>query len=615
MYLKNIEVYGFKSFAQKINFEFHNGITGIVGPNGSGKSNVGDAVRWVLGEQSAKQLRGGNMQDVIFSGTESRKPLSFASVAITLDNSDHKLPVDFNEVTVARRLYRSGESEYLINGSSCRLKDIQEMFYDTGIGKEGYSIIGQGQIDKILSGKPEDRRELFDEAAGIVKFKRRKNTTIKKLEEERQNLVRVTDILSELTKQLGPLEKQSETARIYLAKREELKTLDVNLFLLEYEQSGQNLEELEQKLSNAQRELDEAQKAYDRTKAEYERLEEELETLNERLDSLKEEQQQNALGKQQFEGQMQVLEEQILAGRQSSEHFKSRLATLKEELAHRREEQENLSEEKLTLHEKLKEIRKSLKEEEKELENIVSNVEECTSAVEDGKNEIIEILNSRATTKGKAQRFDAMIEQLDIRKAEVSQRILRLKSEEEVLENDRSRYQQAYDEITASIQEVNEECTRLSGEVQKLQTKLQEQSREIEAGQTAYHREASRLESLRNITERYDGYGNSIRRVMEQKAKEPGIRGVVADIIHVQKDYEVAIETALGGSIQNVVTDNEQTAKRMIGFLKQNRYGRATFLPLSNISGRGGFTQRDALKEPGSDRNGEHTGPGRCRIQ
>ena len=599
MYLKNIEVYGFKSFAQKINFEFHNGITGIVGPNGSGKSNVGDAVRWVLGEQSAKQLRGGNMQDVIFSGTESRKPLSFASVAITLDNSDHKLPVDFNEVTVARRLYRSGESEYLINGSSCRLKDIQEMFYDTGIGKEGYSIIGQGQIDKILSGKPEDRRELFDEAAGIVKFKRRKNTTIKKLEEERQNLVRVTDILSELTKQLGPLEKQSETARIYLAKREELKTLDVNLFLLEYEQSGQNLEELEQKLSNAQRELDEAQKAYDRTKAEYERLEEELETLNERLDSLKEEQQQNALGKQQFEGQMQVLEEQILAGRQSSEHFKSRLATLKEELAHRREEQENLSEEKLTLHEKLKEIRKSLKEEEKELENIVSNVEECTSAVEDGKNEIIEILNSRATTKGKAQRFDAMIEQLDIRKAEVSQRILRLKSEEEVLENDRSRYQQAYDEITASIQEVNEECTRLSGEVQKLQTKLQEQSREIEAGQTAYHREASRLESLRNITERYDGYGNSIRRVMEQKAKEPGIRGVVADIIHVQKDYEVAIETALGGSIQNIGTDNEQTAKRMIGFLKQNRYGRATFLPLSNISGSGGFTQRDALKEPG----------------
>ena len=279
MYLKNIEVHGFKSFAQKINFEFHNGITGIVGPNGSGKSNVGDAVRWVLGEQSAKQLRGGNMQDVIFSGTELRKPLSFASVAITLDNSDHKLPVEFNEVTVTRRLYRSGESEYLINGSSCRLKDIQEMFYDTGIGKEGYSIIGQGQIDKILSGKPEDRRELFDEAAGIVKFKRRKNTTIKKLDEERQNLVRVTDILTELTRQLEPLEKQSETAKIYLAKRDELRELDVNLFLLDYEHTGKLLEELEEKLGNTESELEETKEAYEQTKVEYERLEQELKEL------------------------------------------------------------------------------------------------------------------------------------------------------------------------------------------------------------------------------------------------------------------------------------------------------------------------------------------------
>ena len=273
MYLKNIEVQGFKSFAQKINFEFHNGITGIVGPNGSGKSNVGDAVRWVLGEQSAKQLRGGNMQDVIFSGTELRKPLSFASVAITLDNSDHKLPVDFEEVTVTRRLYRSGESEYRINGSSCRLKDINEMFYDTGIGKEGYSIIGQGQIDKILSGKPEERRELFDEAAGIVKFKRRKNTTLKKLEEEQQNLVRVTDILSELTKQLEPLERQSETAKIYLAKRENLKELDINMFLLEYEHTGNLIRELEEKTRIAENQLKEAQDAHSRTKDEYERLE------------------------------------------------------------------------------------------------------------------------------------------------------------------------------------------------------------------------------------------------------------------------------------------------------------------------------------------------------
>ena len=360
MYLKNIEVYGFKSFAQKINFEFHNGITGIVGPNGSGKSNVGDAVRWVLGEQSAKQLRGGNMQDVIFSGTENRKPLSFASVSITLDNSDHKLPVDYNEVTVTRRLYRSGESEYLINGSGCRLKDIQEMFYDTGIGKEGYSIIGQGQIDKILSGKPEERRELFDEAAGIVKFKRRKATTLKKLDEERQNLVRVTDILSELTKQLGPLEKQSETARIYLAKREELKELDVNLFLLDHQRTGELLKELEEKLEQAQRELNEAQAAYDQTKIEYDRLEQELEDLNHRLDTLKEEQQQNALLKQQYEGQVQVLEEQISSGKQNSEHYQNRLTALGEDLDRRTQEKEKLAEDKLELQSRLKEIRASL---------------------------------------------------------------------------------------------------------------------------------------------------------------------------------------------------------------------------------------------------------------
>ena len=230
MYLKSIEVQGFKSFANKIVFDFHNGITGIVGPNGSGKSNVADAVRWVLGEQSAKQLRGAKMEDVIFAGTQNRKPVGFAYVAITLDNSDHALPVEYDEVTVSRRVYRSGESEYKINGHTCRLKDVTEMFYDTGIGKEGYSIIGQGQIDKILSGKPEERRELFDEAAGIVKYKRRKSLSLKKLEDERQNLTRVNDILAELEKQIGPLERQSETARIYLKMKEELKHMTLICF-------------------------------------------------------------------------------------------------------------------------------------------------------------------------------------------------------------------------------------------------------------------------------------------------------------------------------------------------------------------------------------------------
>lgn len=283
MYLKKIEVQGFKSFANRIVFQFHNGITGIVGPNGSGKSNVADAVRWVLGEQSAKSLRGSSMQDVIFAGTENRKPLGYAYVAITLDNSDHVLPIEYSEVTVARRVYRSGESEYLINGTSCRLKDVNELFYDTGIGKEGYSIIGQGQIDKILSGKPEERRELFDEAVGIVKFKRRKHTAEKKLEDEQQNLVRVNDILSELTKQLGPMERQAETAKIYLKKKEELKVYDVNMFLLEMERIRQALKNTEQKLAISTGEMEEAKKAYDAAKQAYDKTEGELEALDSRM--------------------------------------------------------------------------------------------------------------------------------------------------------------------------------------------------------------------------------------------------------------------------------------------------------------------------------------------
>ena len=283
MYLKSIEIQGFKSFANKLLFEFHNGITGIVGPNGSGKSNVADAVRWVLGEQRIKQLRGASMQDVIFSGTELRKPQGFAYVAITLDNSDHQLAIDYDQVTVSRRLYRSGESEYMINGSACRLKDINELFYDTGIGKEGYSIIGQGQIDKILSGKPEDRRELFDEAAGIVKYKRRKSIAQKKLEDEQANLVRVSDILSELEKQVGPLERQSKTAREYLQLKEELKVCDANQFLLDTENTHSQLKEVENRRRLLAGDVEETQKKADDLRKEYDTLEEKLTALDEVL--------------------------------------------------------------------------------------------------------------------------------------------------------------------------------------------------------------------------------------------------------------------------------------------------------------------------------------------
>lgn len=333
MYLKSIEIQGFKSFANRLLFEFHNGITGIVGPNGSGKSNVADAVRWVLGEQRIKQLRGGSMQDVIFSGTEMRKPQGFAYVAITLDNSDHKLPISYDEVTISRRLYRSGESEYKINGSSCRLKDINELFYDTGIGKEGYSIIGQGQIDKILSGKPEERRELFDEAAGIVKFKRRKAVAQKKLEDEQQNLVRVRDILSELEKQAGPLERQSAAAKEYLRLRDSLKRYDANLFLAEMEAIRSQREELKEREAVTAGDLEDVKEKAAGIKGEYEALIASLSALEEQIAADRGEAGRLDLLKESLEGRIGVLREQINTERMNEEHIKSRMSSIDGEKA------------------------------------------------------------------------------------------------------------------------------------------------------------------------------------------------------------------------------------------------------------------------------------------
>ena len=428
MYLKSIEMQGFKSFANKTILQFHDGITGVVGPNGSGKSNVGDAVRWVLGEQSAKQLRGGNMQDVIFSGTETRKPLGYASVAITLDNSDHKLNVDFEEVTVTRRLYRSGESEYLMNGASCRLKDINELFYDTGIGKEGYSIIGQGQIDKILSGKPEERRELFDEAAGIVKFKRRKAITEKKLAEEQQNLVRVNDILSELTRQLEPLERQSETAKIYLKKKEELKLLDINMFLLEMERVRNELAKIEERYRIAEEQLNSTKEAFEHTKQEYEKLEQEQEKLDRTILSVRDQAGENALKRQQLENQIEVLKEQIHASEKNSGTLRERLETIRAEIHTKTAEKNTYQSEKDGLCEALLASETEKSEKEDALLACQEQIRAVEQQSESDKSEVIGLLNQRGSTKGKMQRYDAMLEQIGIRKAEVCQRVLHLKT-------------------------------------------------------------------------------------------------------------------------------------------------------------------------------------------
>lgn len=599
MYLKSIEIQGFKSFANRIKFDFHEGITGIVGPNGSGKSNVADAVRWVLGEQRAKQLRGGSMQDIIFSGTENRKPLSYALVAITFDNGDHHLPVDYEEVTVTRKIYRSGESEYLINGASCRLKDISEMFYDTGIGKEGYSIIGQGQIDKILSGKPEERRELFDEAAGIVKFKRRKNMSLKKLDEERQNLIRVNDILSELEKQIGPLKKQSETARVYLKKREELKMYDINMFLLETERIKAQIQEMEDKIQLVTEELEEADARYSKMKTEYDVVEEELDAVDDSIETTKNQLNQTTLLKQQLEGQINVLKEQIHAIRMNDEHYENRQNTILVEIDSRKQQLDKLFVEQEGVKAKLDEMTEKEQKARETLLEVQSLIAERSMQLDESQQEIVKLLNNRASTKAKIQHFSTTQEQMTVRRAELNKVILEMSSEGEAQNLQLAEFEAQLQEVKEEISGYTHQTQDAEKQIEAYQKELDEKQKNLRIGQTAYHRESSRLESLKNITERYDGYGNSIRKVMSLKDREPGLLGVVADIIKVEKAYEIAIETALGGSIQNIVTDNEDTAKRMIQYLKENKLGRATFLPLTSMQGSGNFREEAALREKG----------------
>ena len=599
MYLKSIEVQGFKSFANKINFQFHNGITAIVGPNGSGKSNVADAVRWVLGEQKIKQLRGSSMQDVIFSGTEMRKPLSYAYVAITLDNKDHQLAIDYDEVTVARRLYRSGESEYLINGATCRLKDVYELFYDTGIGKEGYSIIGQGQIDKILSGKPEEKRELFDEAAGIVKFKRRKAAAQKKLEEEKQNLLRVNDILSELEKQIGPLEKQSEKAKVYLKKKEELKTLDVNVFLLENTRIKEQLEKVESSLEIASDELDKSNRKYENIKEEYNQIQTTIESLEEQIEVSRTSLTDTSVLRGKLEGEIKVLEEQIKSAASNEEHLQTRFTSVSAVISEKEQEKNNLLSEKQKIDKEAEEILQLKEHATALLISLQNKIEEINNNIEAGKNTIINALNERATIKSNVGRLETMLEQANIRKAELTSKIVSVKSDEAKQEQEISRLEDEFQKVNDSIVSLNNAQAKKEEELDEIRENLTALDQKLRDTQVLYHQEKSKLEALSNLTERYEGYGGSVKKVMEQKDTEKGIIGVVADIIKVDKKYETAIETALGGNIQNIVTDDEDTAKKMIQYLKKNKGGRATFLPLTSIRNPQEFKTPQVLEEKG----------------
>ncbi len=598
MYLKSIEVNGFKSFANKIVFKFNHGITCIVGPNGSGKSNVADAVRWVLGEQSAKSLRGSKMEDVIFSGTQLRKPQGSAYVAITLDNSDHSLPIDYNEVTVARRVYRSGESEYLINGTVSRLKDVYSLFFDTGIGKEGYSIIGQGQIEKILNGKPEERRELFDEAAGIVKFKKNKAAAEKSLEAERDNLSRVNDILKELEKQVGPLKEQSETARKYLAFKNELKNLDVNAFLLEIEKIRTALEEDQKRLQIVNDDIEVNKQDYEQTKEEYEQIENTIEQLNSIIDSSKNEIHENKLAKERAEGEINVINQQIITLKMNDKNIHEQIDRINSQIEAGERELSEYTSQKGNLDTSTSDVEAALEEARKKSSDMAKYIDECQQEIENCKADIIEYMHESGTLQAKVGRYDAMLENINFRKTQLNQRLLQFKSDDAGDKKELESLEGQLEELEANVKVILAGLDQATDQLNDNQNRNKTNRELIHNTNEKLSATKSKMEALRNITERYDGYGNSIRRVMEQKQWNPGIIGVVADIITVKQEYEVAVETALGGSIQNIVTEDDATAKRMISYLKTNRLGRATFLPLNSITDRGSV-RSDVLKEKG----------------
>ena len=536
---------------------------------------------------------------MLFFRYGDEKPLGYAYVTLTLDNSDHKLPIEFEEVTVTRRVYRSGESEYIINGSPCRLKDIQELFMDTGIGKEGYSIIGQGQIDKILSGKPEDRRELFDEAAGIVKYKRRKHIAEKNLEEERLNLSRVSDIISEIERQLVPLEKQSDVAKIYLKYKEELKNLEVSVFLKEYDKIHKTMADIDRKLDITTEDMKATQSEYDNIKNEYKRLEQQLEEFDAAIEADKTAYNDLLLNIEKSEGEIKVLNEQINSLLQNDEYYQDRIHSNEQEILIKKTEEQDYISEKEEIDVKISHVDDNLSEVLVQLDKINENISGYTKEIEECSNAIFEYMNQNSGIKTNIQRYETMLEQNEVRKSQLNQRILKIKSEEELYDEEINRCRNQLDNISNEILTYTNECSEIEKSIQDTQSGIDNISYQLDDSQTKYHIEKSKLESLINLTERYEGYGNSIKKVMEQKAVYPGIVGVVADIIKTVKEYETAIETALGQAIQNIITEDETTAKDLIAFLKKNKYGRATFLPLTNITSGRTLHSHEVLKEKG----------------
>ncbi len=602
MRLKKLELYGFKSFAQRTEIVFDAGITGIVGPNGSGKSNIGDAVRWVLGEQSAKTLRGASMSDVIFNGTQKRKPLSYCEVSLIFDNEDGQLPMQNAEVMVTRRVYRNGESEYFLNRAACRLKDIIDLFRDTGIGKEGYSIIGQGRIDEILSRKSEDRRQVFEEAAGIVKFRARKEEADKKLQRTLENVERLDDILDELNRRLGPLEEQSRNARLYMEYAEELKHLDMNLFLIRSDRARQRLSELDAELLTLQTILADCENTLAEKTADRDATQEKIAELDEQATEAR-----NRL--MACAEQVHACQEQLSALRSRQETRQENRTRIHHEMSDAQERMAELeksfgaSQEQMDHQaELIGEAERILEKTRADHERLTREEEAADAALEIHKAAVIAAMNRQAAVKNDQTRLTTMRAQMETRLEEITRSARDMQGEESALvaaleeaNANVQTEQRRQDELKDSLEEKQAAFNVHDAALNHQRARADELSAKLQAAQ-------SRHTVLAEMTRDMEGYNQSVRRAV-QFAKQrgmQGVKGVLAQLMTVPQQYETAIDMALGAAQQNIVTDNEETAKIIIDHLRQNRLGRATFLPMSAIRSQSlNANARSVLKMPG----------------
>lgn len=600
MLLKRIEMQGFKSFVDKTNLEFVNGATAVVGPNGSGKSNISDAIRWVIGEMSAKSLRGSNMQDVIFAGTETRKPVNYAEVSLVLDNSTHVFDIDFDEVIVTRRLFRSGESVYQINKANCRLKDIHELFMDTGLGRDGYSIIGQGNVSQILSTKAEDRRSLFEEAAGIAKYKYKKDEAQKKLANAEENLIRINDITIELESQLNPLKNQSEKARKYLELYGEFKTLDVNLSLITLDKNKVSLEDADKQYTSVEDELSALREQESETEAKISSLYEEQKNRDEEKTAKNDLLIENESRSMSNENDISMADNNIKNNNLMLKRIDDEIALIGEKNKEREAQIEELKKFILETEEKAQEMLKEFDSVQEESSEISKKQQELHNDIEKLRSDAIEKLNEAASQKAKITGIENLRASFLERKEAVESEI---KANQTGVENTVAEIE----EDTRQIAQKKEKLEKIKTSVetrqesaQKLQSKLNELIGEINELNANYQAKSSKKRMLEGLENDYAGFAKSVKSVLKaDELKRNLIYGTVSGLIDVNKEYAVAIETALGGTMQNIIVESEDDAKAAIEYLRKSGEGRATFLPISSVKGRVLDNENEVKSMPG----------------